>query len=40
MESIKDNPDFCNTYPTSDGKIIFYGYGIESIKIFLNDIRS
>ena len=32
------NPDFCMPYGSEDGKIQWHGYGIESIKTFLNDI--
>ena len=32
------NPDFCMSYGTENGKIRWRGYGIESIKTFLNDV--
>ena len=32
------NPDFCMPYGSEDGKIQWHGYGIESIKTFLNDV--
>ena len=34
------NPYFCMSYGTDDGDIYWHGYGIESIKTFLNDIVS
>ena len=32
------NPDFCMPYGVEDGGIHWYGYGIESITTFLNDV--
>jgi len=32
------NPDFCNTYTNPNGEVIYKGYGIDSIKTFLDDI--
>lgn len=32
------NPDFCMPYGTENGNIRWYGYGIESITTFLNDV--
>ena len=32
------NPDFCMPYGVKDGEIYWQGYGIESIKTFLNDV--
>ena len=32
------NPDFCMPYGTENGSINWRGYGIESVKTFLNDV--
>lgn len=32
------NPDFCRPYGTQNGSIHWYGYGIESITTFLDDL--
>ena len=34
------NPDFCRPYGTEKGKMIWRGYGIESITSFLDDVKS
>ena len=34
------NPDFCRAYQTTDGKLVWEGYGIDSIICFLNDVSS
>ena len=34
------NPDFCRAYAADDGKMVWRGYGIESIKTFLTDVNS
>ena len=38
LESI--NPDFCRQYTLDNGNTVWQGYGIESIKTFLNDVNS
>ena len=32
------NPDFCRSYQTNNDKMIWEGYGVDSIKSFLNDV--
>ncbi len=32
------NPDFCMSYGTTDGNIRWEGYGIESVRTFINDV--
>ena len=32
------NPDYCMSYGTENGSINWRGYGIESVKTFLNDV--
>tara|TARA_Y100000590_G_C15726241_1_gene1015348 strand:- start:1002 stop:2174 length:1173 start_codon:yes stop_codon:yes gene_type:complete len=32
------NPDFCRRYGTTAGSIVWRGYGIDSVKTFLNDV--
>ena len=32
------NPDFCRAYQATDGNLAWEGYGIDSIKSFLNDV--
>ena len=34
------NPDFCMSYGTENGSIDWRGYGIESVKTFLNDVSA
>jgi D-galacturonate reductase len=34
------NPDFCRAYQTTDGKLAWEGYGIDSIISFLNEVSS
>lgn len=34
------NPDFCMPYGNTNGNIHWHGYGIESIKTYLNDVVS
>ena len=34
------NPDFCMPYGTENGSINWRGYGIESVKTFLNDVSA
>jgi len=33
------NPDFCRSYKENGGKILWKGYGIDSITSFLHDVR-
>jgi predicted dehydrogenase len=34
------NPDFCKSYTSDNGKMLWQGYGIDSITTFLNDVCS